>query len=244
MESTRETRLMQVFVELADTLVGNFDLVDFLHLLAIRAVELLDVGEAGLLLADLGGTLQVMTSSSERTTLLELFQLQNLEGPCLECYHSGQAVVSEDLEADRERWPTFAPEARAAGFASVHALPLRLREEVIGALNLFRPGTGPLNAADAALGQAMADVASIGILQQRAIHEGRAMADELQEALNSRIVIEQAKGVLAEHSCIELGDAFQLLRGYARHNRVLLSQVARDLIDGRLGFAELSASGR
>jgi hypothetical protein len=249
MEPSREARLVHTFVELADTLVGDFDVVDFLHLLAIRCVELLDVAEAGLLLADPGGKLHVMTSSSERTRLLELFQLQNEEGPCLECYHSGAEVVSEDLGADQDRWPVFAPEARAAGFASVHALPLRLRDEVVGALNLFRVLIGNLNEADAGVAQALADVATIGILQERAVREGHVTVDQLQTALNSRIVIEQAKGMLAEKAGIDMPQAFARLRSYARDHSQRLSDVAQTVIDGtlhadRLFSRELEPGGR
>ena len=248
-EHSRQARLAQTFVELADTLVGDFDVVDFLHLLAIRCVELLDVAEAGLLLADLEGNLHVMTSSSERTRLLELFQLQNEEGPCLDCYHSRTAVVSGDLEADERQWPVFAPEARAAGFSSVHALPLRLRDEIVGALNLFRAAPGRLSEADAVVAQALADVATIGILQERAVREGHVTVDQLQTALNSRIVIEQAKGMLAEKLGIDMPQAFARLRSYARDHSQRLSDVAQTVIDGtlhadRLFSRELEPGGR
>jgi hypothetical protein len=240
-ELSREPHLVRAFVELADTLVGDFDVVDFLHLLATRSVELLDVAEAGLLLAGPEGTLHVMASSSERTRLLELFQLQNMEGPCLECYRSGTAVVSEDLDADLGRWPIFAPEARASGFASVHALPLRHRDEVIGALNLFRAVTGALSDADAGLGQALADVATIGILQERAVSGGQVSVEQLQAALNSRIIIEQAKGVLAEQAGVDMAEAFDRLRRYARDHNQRLSRVAEDFIEGKLSEAGLAA---
>jgi transcriptional regulator with GAF, ATPase, and Fis domain len=244
MERSREAHLVQTFVELADTLVGDFDVVDFLHLLATRCVELLDAAEAGLLLVDLEGNLNVMTSSSERTRLLELFQLQNEEGPCLDCYHSGAPVVSKDLDADQARWPIFAPEARATGFASVHAFPLRLRHEVVGALNLFRALTGDLSEADAAVAQALADVATIGILQERAVREGHVTVEQLQTALNSRIVIEQAKGMLAEKAGIDMAEAFTRLRRYARDHSQRLGEVAQALIDGSLEADRLSARER
>lgn len=232
--------MVRTFVELADTLVSDFDVVDFLHVLATSCVELLDVAEAGLVLADAEGRLHVMTSSSERTRLLELFELQNEEGPCLDCYRSGAAVVSEDLGADEHRWPVFAPEARAAGFASVHALPLRLRNEIVGALNLFRALTGCLSDADADLGQALADVATIGILQERAVREGHVAVEQLQGALNSRIVIEQAKGVLSERLRVDMDEAFVRLRRYARSHSQRLSRVARDVVDGLLDVRVLS----
>ena len=216
MAGTRESRLVQTFVELADTLVNDFDVVEFLHLLTNRATALLDAAEAGLLLADPGGTLHVMASSSEQTRALELFQLQNEEGPCLECYRLGAPVIVADVDAEEERWPRFVPEARGAGFASVHALPLRLRDELVGVLNLFGSTPGRLNEPDLTAGQAMADIATIGILQHRAIHDAHVSVDQLQSALHSRIVIEQAKGVLAERAGIDMPEAFDRLRRYAR----------------------------
>ena len=240
-ELSRESHLIRAFVELADTLVSEFDVVDFLHLLATRSVELLDVAEAGLLLAGPEGTLHVMASSSERTRLLELFQLQNMEGPCLDCYRSGAAVVSENLEGDQDRWPIFAPEARATGFASVHALPLRHRDEVIGALNLFRVVTGSLSDADAGLGQALADVATISLLQERAVSGSQLSVGQLQVALNSRIIIEQSKGMLAEQADVDMAEAFDSLRRYARDHNQRLSRVAEDFIEGKLSSAELAA---
>ena len=234
MGESRQARLAQTFVELADTLVNDFDVVDFLHLLARRCIELLDVAEAGLLLADPAGTLQVMASSSERARLLELFQLQNEEGPCLDSYRSGQGVMSEDLDAAVERWPRFVAEARAAGFRSVCALPLRLRSDVIGALNLFRTSPGCLSAADILTGQAMADVATIGMLQERTIRQAQVTVDHLQGALTSRVVIEQAKGLLSERAGVDMGEAFEWLRRYARNHNRHLSEVARALIDGAI----------
>ncbi|CAN5805422.1 GAF and ANTAR domain-containing protein [soil metagenome] len=243
MNLSRETLLTQTFVELADTLVSDFDVVDFLHILVTRSVELLDVAESGLMLADAEGTLHVMTSSSERTNLLELFEIQNEEGPCLDCYASGEAVACEDMTLEGTRWPVFAPECQEAGFGSVYALPLRLRADVIGALNLFRESTGRLTQADLDLGRALADVATIGILQQRAVHLGQTAVDQLQTALNSRIVIEQAKGMLAERAEIDMTDAFNRLRQHARSNHLRLSQVAEDLVLGKLDSALISKVG-
>ena len=242
MDGGRETQLVRTFVELADTLVNDFDVVDFLHLLTRRATEILDAAEAGLLMADPGGRLHVMASSSERTRSLELFQLQNEEGPCLDCYRSGTPLIVEDLNAETGRWPRFVPEARAIGFASVHALPMRLRDEVIGVLNLFGADPGRLSDADVTAGQAMADVATIGILQQRAIHQSHVTVDQLQGALTSRIITEQAKGILAERSGIALDEAFERLRHYARQHNRRLGEIARELIDGTLEAEALVAT--
>src|SRR5580704_2656463 len=179
-EMTREQRIVQTFVELADTIVDEFDVIEFLHRLAERCAELLDCAEAGLLLADAAGVLRVMASSSERTEALELLQSQNEEGPCFECYHRGKPVLSEDLAADCGRWPTFAPAAIQAGFRSVHAIPMRVRGGTVGAMNLFRSEPGRIGEADLSLGQGMADIAAIGLLQERTVRESRGVIAELQ----------------------------------------------------------------
>jgi transcriptional regulator with GAF, ATPase, and Fis domain len=230
----REERLSRVFVELADTLVSGFDVVEFLHMLTERCVELLDVGAAGVVLADQGGTLRVMASSDERAHTLELFEVQNEEGPCLDCVRSGEPVVNEPLHAEGNRWPAFSREARAAEFRFAHALPLRLRDQVLGALNLFSDEASRLGETGLVVGQALADVATIGLLQARAAEETRVLAEQLQGALNSRVIIEQAKGMLVEHAGVDLDAAFRLLRGYARNRNEYLSDVARALVDGAL----------
>ena len=240
---TRESKLSQMFVELADTLVNHFDIVDVLHTLSTRCVELFDVDSAGLLLADQGGTLRVLGSSLEQTRPLELLEVQNQEGPCLDCYHGGAPVVVEDLESDT-RWPTFAPEALAAGFHSVHALPMRLRHDVIGAMNLFRRSAGRLNQEDLAACQALADVATISLLQDRAVQEARLLAEQLQLALNNRVVIEQAKGVLSQRADVDMDEAFRRMRAHARNHNSLLADVAQAVIDGRLGAEDLLGMSR
>lgn len=234
-----EHSLTQTLVELADTLVADFDVVDFLHTLANRCVELLDASEAGLMLADQRGGLRMIASSSERARLLELFEIQNQEGPCLDCFKGGTAVVEEDLEANPGRWPLFGAEARASGFRSALALPMRWRNQVIGALNLFRATPGSLDAAGMLTGQAMADIATIGILQERAVREARIMAEQLQSALNSRVVIEQAKGVLAERLAVNMDEAFQMLRAYARAHNRRLHDVAAATIRGAIQATDL-----
>ena len=234
MPSSREARLVQTFVELADTLVNDFDVVDFLHLLVRRALDGLDAAEAGILLADQGGTLHLMASSNERTRSLELFQLQNEEGPCLDCFHSGEAVTIEDLATEVGRWPRFVPAALDAGFASVHGMPLRLRDERIGAFNVFGAHPGTLTDEQAMVSRAMADIATIGILQHRAIHQAQETVEQLQVALTSRITLEQAKGVLAERAGLAMDDSFERLRTYARRSNRRISDVAQALIEGTL----------
>ena len=240
---TREEQLVDAFVEAADTLVDDFDVIEFLHTLAERCVQLLQVQAAGLMLADQRGRLHATAASSENARLLELFELQSDAGPCLDAFHSGAPVVNADLDANHERWPRFAEAAQATGFVSVHALPLRLRTTIIGALNLFCSAPGALSAADIRTGQALADVATIGILAQRTVHQSELLSTQLQQALNSRVTIEQAKGVLAERSQITVDVAFTLLRTHARNHNLRLSDLARDVaqrssaVAGLLGAA-------
>jgi len=223
--------LSETFVELTDTMVAGFDVIDFLHVLTDRSVQLLDVSAAGLLLADPRGELRVVAASSETARLLELFQLQNDQGPCLDCYRTGQPVQAADLAAAR-RWPRFAPAARQAGFAAVQALPMRLREQVIGALNLFRAEPGALAPAGIRVGQALADVATISLLHERGMRHSDILNEQLQTALNSRVIIEQAKGKLAERLGVDMDQAFTLLRNRARASNRRLSDLARAFVDG------------
>jgi transcriptional regulator with GAF, ATPase, and Fis domain len=223
--------LSGTFVDLADTLVADFDVVDFLHMLAERSVALLAASAAGVVLADPRGELRVAAASSEKAGVIELFQIQNDQGPCLDCFRTGQPVTAADLTGPGQRWPRFAAAAAQAGFRSVEALPMRLRAEVIGALNLFRVQTGPLDPAELRIGQALADVATIGLLQERSVRRGEVVAEQLQAALNSRVVIEQAKGKLAERLSIGTEQAFGILREYARNNNQRLTDVARNFVD-------------
>jgi GAF domain-containing protein len=235
----REPRLVQAFVEVADTLVDDYDAAEMLHQLAEDCVELLDAAAAGLMLSDQRGSLQVLASSTERTRLLELFQLQANEGPCLESFHTGQPVLVADLTAEDTRWPAFVPEAVREGFASVHAVPLRLRGEIIGALNIFGAQPGPLSEADLRVAQALADVATIGILSERAIRRGEVLTEQLQTALNNMVTIEQAKGLLAHAGDLDMDQAFQVLRGYGRAHSTRLSEIAYQLVTGGLDTADV-----
>src|SRR5688500_1741178 len=243
MAPTREEKLVEGFVELADTLVDDFDAIEFLHVLTRRVTDLVDATEASILLADPQGTLQLMASSSEQTRALELFLLQNDQGPCLDCYRAGQRVIVEDLDSELERWPRFVPEARKDGFAAVHALPLRLRQDLIGVLGVFGSAPGRLSDADISACQGMAHIATISLLSQRAFGQSDDVIDQLQDALNSRIVIEQAKGVLAERAGVGPDEAFQQLRRYARNNNRRLNEVARDTVHGNLRIEGVLASG-
>jgi GAF domain-containing protein len=237
---TREERIVATFVELADTMVEPFDVIEFLHRLVERSMELMDCAEVGLLLANAAGSLQVMASSSERSEALELLQSRNEEGPCFECYRGSRLVFGEDLAAEADRWPTFAAAAVQNGIKSVHAIPMRVHGRTIGALNLFRAEPGRLAERDVPLGQGMADIAAVALIQERAMRETRGVVQQLQGALNSRVLIEQAKGVLAERGQVSVDAAFVSMRRYARAHNNQLSDVARDVIDGRLGAAALA----
>jgi GAF domain-containing protein len=233
--------LAQVFVEIADTLVDEFDLVEFLQMVTTHTSNLFDAQAVGLLLSDSEGHLQLMAASDEQAHMLELFQVQSLEGPCQDCFRTGEAVVNADLEKADARWHRFAPRAVAAGFRSVHAFPLRLRREVLGALNLFGSHTGHLHPEDVRVVQSLADVATIGLLQERAIHRGEVLTEQLQGALNSRVVIEQAKGALAQIYSTSTDEAFTILRAYCRRNHLRLSEVARAVVSDPSTYPELTA---
>ena len=233
-------RVAEIFVEFADTLVEEFDLIEFLQMVTSRASEFVGSAAAGLLLSDPHGVLQFMAASDERSELLELFQVQALEGPCQDCFRAGVAVTAADLRLADGRWPQFAPRAAAAGYRSVHAFPLRLRREVIGALNLFGTEVGAMAPGDARTVQALADVATIGLLQERAVRRGEVLAEQLQGALSSRIVIEQAKGAIAQVQECSVDEAFAILRIYCRENSLRLSVVARAVVSGEKGIPGLT----
>jgi GAF domain-containing protein len=219
-------QLAAVFVEVADTLVDDFDVIEFMQMLTTRTSEMFDVTAAGVLLSDHNARLHLMAASDERTEMLELFQLQTHEGPCQDCFNTGEAIIATDLTTAADRWPRFAPHAVAAGFGAVHAFPMRLRGDVIGALNLFSNSAAAMTAFDRTVVQALADVATVGLLQERAIRRAEVLTEQLQRALNSRIAIEQAKGALAQiHGC-STDQAFDMMRAYARERGRPLTEVA------------------
>jgi len=241
-EERGEQWLARTFIELADTLVDDYDIVDFLSTLAERCVDLLDSAEVGLVLLDRQGRLQVMASSTERMRVAELFEVQNEEGPCFDCQRGGEQVLNEPLDSGGDRWPRFGPMARDAGFRMVHALPLRLRRDVIGAMNVFDTESKEMTPRQVNLSQALADAATIGILQERIVRQHIDVAGQLQGALNSRVVIEQAKGVVAEQQKVSMEEAFAVLRGYSRKSQVPLSYVAAAVIDRSLSSVELRSA--
>jgi GAF domain-containing protein len=232
--TTREHRLVDTFVALTDTLVDDYDVVDLLQTLVDRAVEIFDASAAGILLLNQDHELEVLASTSEQSSFVGLLQLNAGEGPCVECFETGRPVSAEDPEEMRRRWPAFAAAAEESGFASVHAVPMRLRDTVLGSLNLFREHEGVLSPDDALAAQALTDVATISILQQRTLEQASLAQTQLQRALDSRVVIEQAKGFVAHTHRVDMGAAFAMLRHHARTTREPLVDVARAVIERRL----------
>ncbi|MER7283380.1 GAF and ANTAR domain-containing protein [Dactylosporangium sp. NPDC000244] len=241
MTTVSEQRLATIFVEVADTLVGGFDLIEFMQMLADRVAGLVENATVGLLLADEQNRLQFMAASDETTSLLELLQLQWRDGPCLDAFRTAEPVVNADLSTASPRWPRFAPYATAAGFRSVHAFPLRLRNDVIGAMGVFGTGSAALDATDVQIVQALADVAAIGLLQERAIHHSEMLTEQLQGALNNRIIIEQAKGAVAQAHNISVDAAFELIRDHARRTHRRLSDVALRVLTDVTSLPDLTA---
>lgn len=235
----RETQLVRAMVDLADTLVDDFDIVDLTATLADRCVEILDVSAAGIMLATPDRGLRVMSSSSASAHALEVLEAQTDEGPCIDCFRLGEAVVNADLTEAEARWPRFAAAALGAGFRSAHAVPMRLRGTTIGALNLFRSDEGRLDAPDVVAAQALADITTVALLQHQGATEARAINDQLTHALDSRVTIEQAKGIIAEQAHIPVGDAFTVLRAHARRNSRKLVTVAEEVIAGDLDAVTL-----
>jgi GAF domain-containing protein len=223
-------RLSDLFVEVADTLVDDFDVIDFLHNLTVHAADISGAAAAGLMLTDQRGRLQFMAASNSSGEHLELYQLQNVEGPCLDCFATGQPVANADLLGAVDRWPTFAPRAIELGYRSVHAFPMRLREHTIGALNLFGTSSVLFDPSEVRVVQSLADVATIAILQEGKISRAEALTEQLQGALNSRIVIEQAKGAVCARTGVPPDEAFELMRRHARSSNLRLVDVAQAVL--------------
>ena len=242
-DTQRYVLLAQRLVTLADTLVDDYDVVDLLDRLVESCVDLLDVSQVGLMLTDPQHVLTLVASSSESTRLLELLQVQTEQGPCVECVGTGAPVAVTDIAECADRWPQFAAAAQAAGFRSVYAVPMRLRDETIGGLNLFNTDRrAPLGAAEQQIAQAMAAVATIGILQQRSVHRVSLVAEQLQSALSSRILVEQAKGVLAERGDVDMDTAFDRLRAYCRNGRLKMGHVAAQIVRRELPLEDVLAA--
>lgn len=228
----REHQLLSTFVELADTLLDDYDVNEFLYQLTVRCAELVQAKAVGVLLGGAKGDLQLVSASTRDMHALELFEMQERQGPCYEAYRSGQQIEADDLETEAGRWPAFVPQALEKGFRSVHAFPLHVRDQRLGALNVFFDQPGPFSGSDILALQALADVAAIGILQQRHVQESVELADQLQTALDSRVVIEQAVGILVERRRMGTDEAFESIRGYARSHNLRLRAVAQAIVDG------------
>lgn len=239
MSGDRQNDINLAFVSLASSLVKGYDVVDMLTELTESCARLLDVASAGLLLADPAGVLHVLAASTERTRLLEVFQLQRAEGPCRDCFLAGEPVSVVDLSEHERRWPSFVPAARDLGFASVHALPMRLQDHRLGALGLFGTQVGALSEGELALGQALADVASVALIQDRTAAASSGLAIQLQTALTSRVAVEQAKGVLAQSGNLDMAGAFAVLRRYARDRNLKLSDVAGAVVTRQLSARDV-----
>jgi len=229
-EMTREARLLQTFATLADTLVDDYDVVDLLQSLVDACRDLLNMTAAGILLADRDGELELVASTSEASRLVEVMQLSADDGPCIECYQTGTAISVPSIAEAADEWPAFSQSALEQGFASAEAIPLRLRESTIGTLNLLHSEEGPADEADMVAARAFADVATIGILHERSLRESEVLSEQLQLALNSRVVIEQAKGVVSFTDGVPVDEAFDLIRSYARRHQLPLRDVAARLV--------------
>ncbi|MFC5142445.1 GAF and ANTAR domain-containing protein [Actinomycetospora rhizophila] len=248
MNDGRETQVIDTFLTLTDTLVQDFDALDMLTMLAERCVELLDVSAAGVILTDGTGPtggLSVAAASSERSRLLEVFAVAIDGGPCVDCVRTGMPVISEDLTTSgaHQRWPQYARGAEDAGFRATHALPMRLRGEIIGVLTLLHIDRHTLGDPDARLGQALADAATIGLLHERAVRRAETVQEQLQGALNSRVIIEQAKGVVAATGDVHPDEAFTLLRGHAREHGLRLTDLARSVVGRTVDLTSILRPG-
>lgn len=232
--SPREQMLLETLTVVADTLVDDFDIVEFLHDLVERCAAIFDAVDVGIVLADEYGDLVVMASSNERLRLIETLQLSAGVGPCIDSFHSGAVVTAGSLDEITQRWPAFAAGVQDAGYQSVHAVPLRLRRETIGSLIFFRDSPGELDARDVPVAQTIADVATIGLVQERAIREASTARDQLQHALDARVVIEQAKGVIAHSRNVGMEEAWSILRRRARSRQTRVSDIARGVVDGSI----------
>jgi GAF domain-containing protein len=233
-EQSREARLNRAFVTVADTLTDDYDVVELLQTLVEECTEILDAQAGGLMLVSSDGELQLVASTSESVELVEIMQLDAGAGPCLDCFATGEAISISDIAEAGDDWPAFRAAALAQGFLSVHATPLQLRGHVIGTMNLFGTSVGALTRRDAGVAQALADVATIGILHERLIRQSHVVAEQLQRALDTRILVEQAKGVLAQDGGLDVDEAFGVLRRYARDHDLVLRAVAEGVVNRRI----------
>ncbi|AZM51745.1 RNA-binding protein [Streptomyces sp. WAC 01529] len=228
---SREARITAALIDLADTLVADFDPADFLYRVTEHCMNLLDIGDAGVMLAVGTGPLRLVAATSESVRLVELFELDAKEGPCFTAFHTATPVEHTLLTSPSPLWPRFSARARRSGYAFVYAAPVLLRSQTIGVLNLFRRDPGPMSEADRSLARALADVTAISLLQQTALDHHRTVQSQLQQALDTRTIIEQAKGFLAARHGIDPDTAFQRMRAHARHQQIRIANLARAILD-------------
>lgn len=238
---SREERINEAFLKVADTLMDSYDVVDLLSMLVHECTDLLGQQGGGILIADVTGDLELLASTSEAAEFVEVMQLAAGLGPCVECFETGKPVAVPDISAIGDRWPQFQKAALARGFHSLHATPMRLRGKVVGTMNLMGTSTGGLDDRDVALAQALADVAIIGILQERSLRDPRILSEQLHLALDTRVLVEQAKGVLAHVIGLDMEDAFNTLRRYGRENRLPLREVAEGVVNRSIDASTLAA---
>ncbi|RFA17581.1 GAF and ANTAR domain-containing protein [Subtercola boreus] len=231
-ENVERTLLVEALVTLADTLVAGYDIIDLLQTLVEKCADVLDAADVGIILANQGGTLETVAATNERSHLLDLMQLDAGQGPCVQAYLSGAVVSVPDLDDAVDRWPVFAMGARELGYGAVHSVPLRLRDDTLGALNVFRDRTGVLSSDDVVAARALADVATIGILQERAIRHADTAREQLQHALNSRVIIEQAKGIVSHTHNVNMDAAFQIIRRHTRNTNTSFAATATGIVNG------------
>jgi GAF domain-containing protein len=239
MSTQQLERVAEVCVELSDTLVPHFTPLDHLSTLCERCVELLDITAAATVLSDRPDDRFVVAVAPERSRLREVLAVAATEGPGTDLGGTGQCVLSDAFQDEVDRWRAFGRAATAAGFESAHALPLRCRAEVVGMLALLHEHPHRVSDADHHLGQLLADTATIGLLQHRAVSTAEGVQAQLQCALTSRVLIEQAKGVLAQQGHVDVDDAFHVMRRYARAHNLRLVDVARTVTTGHTDFRAL-----
>lgn len=239
---SREERINEAFLKVADTLMDSYDIVDLLSTLVHECADLLGRQAGGIMIVDVAGDLELLASTSEAAEFVEVMQIAAGRGPCVECFDTGKPVAVPDISTAGERWPQFQAAALASGFRSLHATPMRLRDKVVGTMNLMGTEVGGLDERDIALAQALADVAIIGILQERSLRDPRILSEQLHLALDSRVLLEQAKGVLAHTLGLDMEGAFNTLRSYARTNRVPLREVAEGVVTRKIDVSTLTAA--
>lgn len=232
---SREARIIDTLVELADILVTPFEPDDLLYRLVDSCLEVLDAQAAGVLLRDQSGELRAVTATSRDVKELEVFEVALSEGPSYEAFRSGEQVAVDDLANHGHEWPNITSAAQRQGFAACYGFPLRWHDDTVGALNVFLTAAqAPMSMSDQRAGRGLADIATIALLQGQRSSEADARTEQLQQALDNRVLIEQAKGLLGERHGLGAREAFERLRRYCRGHNLSLHQAAQEILEGRL----------